>query len=107
MDAPLRIDLTPPSEPANVVTTAGIASSLVATPNYTVVWNKSKDLESDVVDYELQEKMDTSPVWTSVPVTIQNESTKSKAALTNRTGGHIYYYQVVRSIQRCCDKRDT
>ena len=90
----VKIDLTPPSEPANVVTTAGIASSLVATPNYTVVWNKSKDLESDVVDYELQEKMDTSPVWTSVPVTIQNESTKSKAALTNRTGGHIYYYQV-------------
>ena len=90
----IKIDLTAPSDPTSVQTTAEIAKSNVATPSYTLVWNLARDLESGVVDYQVQERADTMPAWSDVKATINVENTKGKTAINNKSRGHIYYYKV-------------
>jgi hypothetical protein len=93
----VKIDLTPPSAPTDIKTTVEMAESNVAAPSYTVIWTIARDLESGVVDYELQEREDTpenvSPVWKTVSTQIKVEGNKAKAQIYNKPRGHIYYYR--------------
>ncbi|MDH5662115.1 MAG: T9SS type A sorting domain-containing protein, partial [Elusimicrobiota bacterium] len=57
-----------------------------------VHWDFANDPESGVVTYELQEKVDTSPLWNTISSTIPGDS--QNYAITGKEQGHFYFYRV-------------
>nr|NIM02852.1 hypothetical protein [bacterium]NIN91878.1 hypothetical protein [bacterium]NIO18144.1 hypothetical protein [bacterium]NIO73119.1 hypothetical protein [bacterium] len=84
-----RVDITAPTTVDAPV--AEIAAETGAT-SYNVHWNFAQDPESGVVAYELQEKVDTSPVWNTISSAIPGDS--QNYAITGKEQGHFYYYRV-------------
>jgi hypothetical protein len=62
----VRIDLTPPTAPASVMAGSAITGKPDESGKYELQWNSSKDFESGVQLYEIQERTDTNPVWKDI-----------------------------------------
>ena len=84
-----KVDITPPTTVGPPV--AEIAAEAEAT-SYNVHWDFAKDPESGVVAYELQEMVDTSPLWKTISSTIPGDS--QNYSITGKEVGHLYYYRV-------------
>ncbi|MBN1822759.1 MAG: hypothetical protein JW803_00410 [Endomicrobiales bacterium] len=108
----VRIDLSPPSAPLGVA--ASVAESETDVGVYEVKWSPSRDFESDVEVYEVQERTDTNPVWRTVDIISPPEgSTDTEPPYSFYVGdgnakdlegndiaddprerGHFFYYRV-------------
>ena len=87
----LKTDFTPPpksSAPINNSPGAVGMKVFSQTGSYLVYWTPVRDEESEVIDYELQERTDSSPNWISIAVT---SSTQYEIT---RQAQHFYYYRV-------------
>ncbi|MFH2070585.1 MAG: DUF2341 domain-containing protein [Elusimicrobiota bacterium] len=88
-----KVDTTPPPAPNAPVHTARNGVSAAQSQNsYWVSWSAVSDAESDIMFYELQERLDTSPVWVSVSSTIAPSITDYQ--IKNKEEGKFYYYRV-------------
>jgi hypothetical protein len=102
----VKIDLTAPSAPANVIPTPAKTGIPAEDGKYEVTWDHAKDFESGVQLYEVQERTDTNPVWKTVDVVSGDrfstnigdgvaQDINGNALPDNpRDKGHFYYYRV-------------
>jgi hypothetical protein len=102
----VRIDLTAPSAPASIVPTPVKTGVPAEDGKYEVTWEHSKDFESGVEVYEVQERTDADPVWKMIDVVAGDRFSTNVGdgsasdidgnALTDapREKGHFYYYRV-------------
>jgi len=80
-------DTSPPDAPG-IITEGTPDIDLNDTGTYTVSWGVAKDEQSEITEYELQEK-ENNGSWTSVvKVNALNHS------FYNKTAGKVYYYRV-------------
>jgi len=84
-----KVDITPPTTVGPPV--PEISAEAGAT-SYNVHWDFANDPESGVVAYELQEMVDTSPLWKTTSNTIPGDS--QNYSITGKEVGHLYYYRV-------------
>ena len=94
-----KVDLTPPSPPSKPITDYDRTQKEVTEGVFTIEWSASNDPESNVMGYEIQERVDTSPVWRTIrfvpgsrtSFVVGNKDTPDN---TPRPQGHFYYYRV-------------
>lgn len=80
-------DISPPSSPGTV--TEGLPDvDINDTGVYTVYWEPANDEESNIIEYELEEKIDNGS-WTLVA-----KIAGTSIQLFNRVSGKVYYYRV-------------
>jgi len=102
----VRIDLSPPSAPANVLPGPAKSGVPATEGKYEITWDHAKDYESGVELYEIQERQDTSPVWKTIDVVSgdkfsinvgdgdAHDINGNPIADEPRPQGHFYYYRV-------------
>jgi hypothetical protein len=105
----VKVDLTPPSQPGQPVPDQALSGKPEPTGRFNVAWTESKDMESGLVVYELQERVDTDPVWRTVSSNIASDSLNYQVspevtvyedgARRQVTGTHFYFYRI-RSLNR-------
>jgi hypothetical protein len=103
----LRVDLTAPPAPTKVTPATSLAGAAPATGGiYQVVWNPSVDWISGVALYQIQERMDTNPVWKDVDYVggsyfsinvgggTAHDANGNSVVNNPRPQGHFYYYRI-------------
>ncbi len=102
----IRIDLTAPSVPTNVMPGPAKSGKPEESGKYELQWSSSKDYESGVAEYEIQERMDTSPVWKTINVvagdrfsdnigdSLAFDETGTAIPDKPRSKDHFYYYRI-------------
>jgi len=94
-EATFRVDLNPPSSPGAPLPDQQRSKPAVPQVSYNVSWDHALDnasaVESGVLKYELQERMDTSPVWKTVDYVSGSENTYF---FENKPPGHFFYYRI-------------
>jgi hypothetical protein len=103
----LKIDLSAPSEPTDILPGPAKAGAEPAIEGkYEITWVHAKDYESGVALYEIQERIDTNPVWKTIDVVsgdkfsinvgdgaaqdVDGEDLNDES----REQGHFYYYRI-------------
>ena len=104
-----RVDISPPTVPTKMTTDQEISGQPSKSGVYTVRWTGSVDPESGIRAYEVQERKDNDPVWTTIrivpgglaPSGPQSLSIGNKDIPSNvpKEVGHFYTYRV-RSINQ-------
>jgi hypothetical protein len=98
-----RIDTTYPSVPG--APQPQVAKGVASGQSYTLKWDAATDNESNIMAYEIQERVDTNPVWTTIATV---PGYKTGGAINNiftvgdpvnpgespRPLGHYYTYRV-------------
>lgn len=84
-----KVDITPPTTVDAPI--PEVAAEAEAT-SYNVHWDFAEDPESGVVAYELQERVDTFPLWKTISSTISGDN--QNYAITDKEQGHFYFYRV-------------
>ncbi|MDI6642130.1 MAG: fibronectin type III domain-containing protein, partial [Elusimicrobiota bacterium] len=67
-------------------------SNAIAQSSYWVMWSAATDEESGILAYELQERLDTSPLWITISSNIP--ATQTDYQITNREEKKFYYYRI-------------
>ncbi|MFQ3676038.1 MAG: fibronectin type III domain-containing protein, partial [Endomicrobiia bacterium] len=94
-----RVDITPPKSPGAPISDQERTGKEITEGLYTIEWSPASDAESGVRAYEIQERVDTNPVWKTIRVvgaqktslTIGNNDVPTNAP---RPKGRFYYYRV-------------
>jgi hypothetical protein len=99
-----RIDLSPPSVPSQPLSDEDQTHTPSKNGVYTITWNAAKDPESGVRAYEVQERKDNDPVWSTIRLVSAGFATQSKISMAignkdtpanmPRETGHFYTYRV-------------
>jgi len=84
-----KVDITPPTTVDPPVPEISVEAEATS---YNVHWDFAQDPESGVVAYELQERVDTFPVWNTISSTVPGDS--QNYAITGKEKGHFYFYRV-------------
>jgi len=104
--AVVRIDLTAPSSPSNVMPGPARTGIPAEEGKFEIQWSHAKDYESGVELYEIQERVDTNPVWKTIDVvagdkmsinvgdTVANNIQGEPLADEPRAKGHFLYYRM-------------
>jgi hypothetical protein len=102
----VRIDLTPPSAPLGVLPGPAKSGKPEESGKYDLQWNSARDFESGVQMYEIQERMDTNPVWKDINFVsgdrfsdnigdgIAADINGKPVADLPRAKDHFYYYRI-------------
>ncbi|MCS7151963.1 MAG: hypothetical protein NZ928_06225 [Endomicrobia bacterium] len=94
-----RVDITPPSAPTKPVSDYDRLGREITEGVYTIEWSPAADAESGIMGYEIQERVDTNPVWKTIrfvagsrtSFVIGNSDTPDNKP---REKGHFYYYRI-------------
>jgi hypothetical protein len=95
-----RVDVSPPSVPSAPISDQELAGGTPSkTGVYTVKWAAASDPESNVRGYEIQERKDNDPVWTSIRIVPGTQlsmliGNKDNPANAPRPSGHFFTYRV-------------
>ncbi len=86
----IKVDTTAPSAPGTPTEGSTTDLDYDGDGAYTVYWPAATDAESGIVTYELQERVGTTGIWTS----LTNTSTATFFSVTGRLHNTQYFYQV-------------
>ncbi|MDW7973352.1 MAG: hypothetical protein RMI01_09170, partial [Thermodesulfovibrio sp.] len=94
-----RVDITPPKAPSKPISDYDRLGKEITEGVYTIEWSPSSDDESGIMGYEIQERVDTNPVWRTIrfvpgsrtSFVVGNSDTPDN---TPRQKGRFYYYRV-------------
>ncbi|MEM4368664.1 MAG: fibronectin type III domain-containing protein, partial [Candidatus Anstonellales archaeon] len=94
-----RVDITPPKAPSKPVSDYDRLAREITEGVFTIEWEPSSDEESGIMGYEIQERVDTNPVWKTIrfvpgsrtSFVVGNSDTPDNKP---REKGHFYYYRV-------------
>ncbi|MEN3013788.1 MAG: hypothetical protein ABDH23_04130 [Endomicrobiia bacterium] len=94
-----RVDVTPPKAPSKPVSDYDRSGRDITEGVYTIEWSPASDEESGIMGYEIQERVDTNPVWRTIrfvagsrtSFVVGNSDTPDNKP---REKGHFYYYRV-------------
>jgi hypothetical protein len=95
-----RVDVSPPSIPGVPMSDQELAGGTPSkTGVYTVRWSPAADKESSVRAYEIQERKDNDPVWTTIRVVPASQRTllignKDNPSNMPKEPGHFFTYRV-------------
>ncbi|MCB4791645.1 MAG: hypothetical protein LHV68_07130 [Elusimicrobia bacterium] len=102
----IKIDMSPPSSPTNVLPSYVVSGVPAAGGKYEVKWVTAKDFESGVEQYEIQEYSDTNFIWKTIDaVTGDKNSINVGDGIASdidgtaiednpRNANHLYWYRV-------------
>jgi hypothetical protein len=94
-----RVDISPPTISAAPVSDQETSGTPAKTGVYTIRWGGSADAESGIRAYEIQERTDNDPIWTTIRMVPGAQRTFLVGARDNpanfpKPGGHFYTYRV-------------
>jgi len=91
-----KIDVTVPPSPeaptSNIRHAALEVSDASMYTSYLVAWSSVTDLESGLLYFELQKRLDTSPIWVTISSSIA--PAQNIYQITDSEDGRFYYYRV-------------
>jgi hypothetical protein len=95
-----RVDVSPPTIPAAPVSDQQLAGGKPSKNGiFTIAWAGSSDSESGVRGYEIQERKDNDPIWSTIRIVPASQKTflvgnSDTPANLPKPAGHFYTYRV-------------